>query len=201
MSDTCKARSNKKAFSHLVNVVFVFRYKSHKINKINARYVCILPCGRSDSEQIKVSFYGTAVLFKWCTMATKKSLVKCKNGEYIYEYIVLSLGGQCVKKDSLFTLQISRELDSVSETAQWVHAVQHIWIQFGQGQNTSHTHSPGRRLLRTRLITTPPGTHTCNKSQEWFIFYLSSVMGPSMDSSCEAENVYLLIPGMFLDGL
>lgn len=62
--------------------------------------------------------------------------------------------------DSLFTLQISRELDSVSETAQWVHAVQHIWIQFSQGQNSSHTHSPGRRLLRTRFITATPGTHT-----------------------------------------
>lgn len=68
------------------------------------------------------------------------------------------------EKDSLFALQITRELDSVSETAQRVHAVQHIWIQFSQGQYSSHTHSSGWRLLWTRLITTAPGTHTCKKS-------------------------------------
>ena len=47
------------------------------------------------------------------------------------------------KKDLLFTLQITCELDSVSEASQRVHAVQHIWVQLSQGQDSPHTHSPG----------------------------------------------------------
>lgn len=64
------------------------------------------------------------------------------------------------KRRLLFTLQITCELDSVSETAQRVHAVQHIWVQLSEGQDSPHTHSPGRRLLRARLIATTPGCHT-----------------------------------------
>lgn len=60
----------------------------------------------------------------------------------------------------LFTLQITCELDSVSETSQGVHAVQHVWVQLSQGQDSSYTHPPRGRLLRTRLVATPPGdTH------------------------------------------
>lgn len=65
-----------------------------------------------------------------------------------------------VEKCLLFTLQVTCELDSVSETTQRVHAVQHIWVQLSQGQDSPHTHSPRRRLLWTRLITTTPGSHT-----------------------------------------
>lgn len=73
------------------------------------------------------------------------------------------------KKDLLFTLQITCELDSVSEASQRVHAVQHIWVQLSQGQDSPHTHSPGRRLLGTRLVTTTPGSHTHTRwnTHEW----------------------------------
>lgn len=116
-------------------------------------------------------------------------------------------GGQNKTKNHLlFTLQITCELDSVPETTQRMHAVQHIWVQLSQGQDSPHTHSPGRRLLRTRLITTTPGSHrhTERITKHTWMTRVNKYDATSLKTKSfiqEWRDVYSLIPGVFLDGL
>lgn len=69
------------------------------------------------------------------------------------------------RSDSLFTLQVSGELDTVSEAAQGVHALQNIRVQICKRQNPLHTHTPRGWLLWTRLVPAPSETERHKDTQ------------------------------------
>lgn len=74
--------------------------------------------------------------------------------------------------DSLFTLQVSGELDTVSEAAQGVHALQNIRVQICKRQNPLHTHAPRGWLLWTRLVPAPSETerHTDTQANQCGVY-------------------------------
>lgn len=67
--------------------------------------------------------------------------------------------------DSLCTLQVSGELDTVSEATQGVHALQNIRVQICKRQNPLHTHTPRGWLLWTRLVPAPSETERHKDTQ------------------------------------
>ncbi len=71
--------------------------------------------------------------------------------------------------DSLFTLQVSGELDTVSETAQGVHALQNIRVQICKRQNPLDTHAPRGWLLWTRLVPAPSETERHTSKSMWSV--------------------------------